>query len=68
MIKQKEKIIMLIERIDIESFGMLRNMHVTINNRINVFFGSNESGKSTLAAFIKFMFFGYSVRRGTPIR
>ena len=51
---------MLIERIDIESFGMLKNMHVTINNRINVFYGLNESGKSTLAAFIKFMFFGYS--------
>ena len=50
---------MLIERIDIENFGMLKNMHVTINNRINMFYGSNESGKSTLAAFIKFMFYGY---------
>ncbi|MCL2095598.1 MAG: AAA family ATPase [Oscillospiraceae bacterium] len=51
---------MLIERIDIESFGMLKNLHVTINNRINVFYGSNESGKSMIAAFIKFMLFGYS--------
>jgi len=51
---------MLIERIDIESFGMLKNMNITINNRINVFYGSNESGKSMLAAFIKFMFFGYA--------
>ncbi|MCL1859392.1 MAG: AAA family ATPase [Oscillospiraceae bacterium] len=50
---------MFIERIDIESFGMLKNMHFPINNRINVFYGSNESGKSMLAAFIKFMFFGY---------
>jgi len=50
---------MLIERIDIESFGMLKNLHVTITNRINVFHGMNESGKSLLAAFIKFMFFGY---------
>ncbi|MCL2157908.1 MAG: AAA family ATPase [Oscillospiraceae bacterium] len=50
---------MLIERIDIESFGKLKNLHFAINNRINVFYGSNESGKSTLAAFIKFMFFGY---------
>jgi len=50
---------MLIERIDIESFGMLKNLSVTINNRINVFYGMNESGKSMLAAFIKFMFFGY---------
>jgi uncharacterized protein YhaN len=50
---------MLIERIDIESFGMLKNLHVPINNRINVFYGPNESGKSLLAAFLKFMFFGY---------
>jgi len=51
---------MLIERIDIDSFGMLRNVHFPINNRINVFYGANESGKSMLAAFIKFMFFGYT--------
>ena len=51
---------MFIERIDIESFGMLKNVHIPINNRINVFYGSNESGKSMLAAFIKFMFFGYA--------
>jgi energy-coupling factor transporter ATP-binding protein EcfA2 len=52
---------MLIERIDIESFGPLKNFHVTTtNSRINVFYGSNESGKSTVAAFIKFMFFGYA--------
>jgi len=51
---------MLIERIDIENFGKLRNIHIQINNRINVFYGPNESGKSTIAAFIKFMFFGYA--------
>ena len=51
---------MLIERIDIENFGKLRNIHIQINNRITVFYGPNESGKSTIAAFIKFMFFGYT--------
>ncbi|MCL1792262.1 MAG: AAA family ATPase [Oscillospiraceae bacterium] len=51
---------MLIERIDIESFGMLKNVHFAINNRLIVFYGSNESGKSMLAAFIKYMFFGHS--------
>ena len=55
---------MLIERIDIESFGMLKNLHFGINNRINVFYGPNESGKSMLAAFIKFMFFGYTGSHG----
>lgn len=51
---------MLIERIDIESFGKLKNVHIAINNRINVFYGLNESGKSTIAAFIKYIFFGYA--------
>ena len=55
---------MLIERLDIESFGRLKNAHFAINNRINVFYGPNESGKSMLAAFIKFMFFGYAGTHG----
>ena len=50
---------MYIERIDIESFGKLKNVPIPINNRINVFYGPNESGKSMIAAFIKFMFYGY---------
>ena len=54
---------MLIERIDIESFGKLKNVHIAINNRINVFYGPNESGKSTIAAFIKFMLYGYAGAR-----
>ena len=54
---------MLIERIDIESFGKLKNVHLAINNRITVFYGLNESGKSTVAAFLKFMFFGYAGSR-----
>ena len=58
---------MLIERIDIENFGKLRNIHIQINNRINVFYGPNESGKSTIAAFIKFMFFGYTNTKESKI-
>ena len=58
---------MLIERIDIESFGKLKNVHIAINNRINVFYGANESGKSTIAAFIKFMFFGCAGAKNNKI-
>lgn len=50
---------MLIERIDIESFGKLKNVQLVINNRMNVICGKNDSGKSTLAAFIKFIFYGF---------
>ena len=50
---------MVIERIYIESFGALKNVHINTNSHINVFFGGNESGKSMLAAFLKFIFYGY---------
>ena len=54
---------MYIEKIDIESYGKLRNIHLTINSRMNVFFGGNESGKSTLASFIKFVLYGHAGTR-----
>ena len=50
---------MIIERIYIESFGVLKNINLSTNSQINVFYGENESGKSTIAAFLKFIFYGY---------
>ncbi|MCL2772194.1 MAG: AAA family ATPase [Oscillospiraceae bacterium] len=58
---------MLIERIDIESFGKLKAMSIPINNRINIFYGPNESGKSMIAAFIKFMFYGYQGNKDSKL-
>ena len=50
---------MIIEKIVIKSFGMLTDMTLDFSDEINVIVGRNESGKSTIAAFIKYMLYGF---------
>ena len=50
---------MIIEKIDIRSFGLITDMTLDFSEGINVIEGQNESGKSTIAAFIKYMLFGF---------
>ncbi len=40
------------------SFGGLQEKKITLSDGINLLVGDNESGKSTLLLFIKFMFYG----------
>lgn len=49
-----------IEKIEIASFGKLKNASLTAGTGINILSAPNESGKSTLAAFIKFVFYGFA--------
>ena len=44
---------------DIENFGCLSNYHMDFKEGINVVCEDNGFGKSTLAAFIRIMFFGF---------
>ena len=50
---------MIIEKIDIRSFGLLKDMVLEFSPTVNVIEGQNEAGKSTIAAFIKYMLFGF---------
>ncbi len=50
---------MIIEKINIKSFGMLTDMTLEFSHSINIIEGRNEAGKSTLAAFIKYMLYGF---------
>ena len=50
---------MIIEGINIKSFGMITDMSLTFSDGINVIVGRNEAGKSTIAAFIKYMLYGF---------
>ncbi len=52
-----------IEKLEINSFGKLKNATVTAKSGINILSAPNESGKSTVAAFIKFVFYGFSGAR-----
>lgn len=50
---------MIIKKLYIESFGKIKNREISLSDRINILEGENESGKSTILAFIKFIFFGF---------
>ena len=52
-----------IEKIEVASFGKLKNTFVSAEKGINILSAPNESGKSTLAAFIKFVFYGFAGTR-----
>ena len=51
---------MIIEKIVIKSFGRLTDMTLEFSDRVNVIEGENESGKSTSAAFIRYMLYGFT--------
>ncbi len=53
---------MYIKSLYIESFAGMKDREFTFSRSLNVIEGANESGKSTLCMFIKFMFYGLSGR------
>lgn len=55
---------MQIKEAKIFQFGKLQNQTVTFEPGINVVYGKNEAGKSTLHAFLKAMLFGMEKGRG----
>ena len=62
---------MIISKINISNFGGLQNVHIPrITDRINLFFGYNEAGKSTVLNFIKYILFNMkypdSLNRAKP--
>ena len=62
---------MIIESINIKSFGMITDMTLNFAEDVNVIVGHNEAGKSTIAAFIKYMLYGFgndSVEEGPDER
>lgn len=51
---------MYIKRLIIDDFGALQQRNVTLSEGFNLITGKNESGKSTLCAFIKYVFYGFT--------
>ena len=49
---------MKISKIYISAFGGLKDFTLDLTDGLNVIYGNNEDGKSTIAAFIKTMFYG----------
>ena len=49
-----------IDKIKINSFGNLQDKEIDLSDKINIVYGKNEAGKSTLLKFITNMFYGTS--------
>ena len=54
---------MIIRKINITSFGSLSDFSAELSGGLNIISGANESGKSTILAFIRFVLYGLPSRR-----
>ena len=57
---------MIIDHIHIDGFGKLRDLDAELSGGINIIYGRNEAGKSTLHAFLMAMLFGLSRSHQRP--
>ena len=55
---------MIIEKLVIKSFGRINDMTLEFTDGVNIIEGENESGKSTIAAFIRYMLYGFTDGNG----
>ncbi len=55
---------MKLRYINIRHFGKLKDKEISLKDGINIIYGPNESGKSTVHSFIRGMFFGVERYRG----
>ena len=51
-----------ITRLELIKFGKFADYSIDISDGMNVIYGDNEAGKSTIQLFIKFMLFGIPSR------
>ncbi|MBE7040214.1 MAG: hypothetical protein E7398_05755 [Ruminococcaceae bacterium] len=58
---------MIIEKLVIENFGKFKNYEIEFKEGINTLCGENETGKSTICAFILAMFYDFT-EKGKGIR
>lgn len=59
---------MIIKRVNIISFGSLKNKIIDFYEGINLIYGENESGKSTIQSFVKIWLYGFSNSRGRELK
>ena len=59
---------MKLKRVKVHNFGKLNDCEITFDEGINLIYGANESGKTTLHEFIKGMFYGITRQRGRAAR
>ena len=55
---------MIIKKVNIIAFGCLKDKIISFDNGMNIIYGENEAGKSTIQAFIKIWLYGMSNYKG----
>ena len=55
---------MIIKQLVMKNFGKFTYRDITFRNGMNIVYGPNEAGKSTVHSFIRGMFFGMDKKRG----
>lgn len=55
---------MIIKELRLKNFGRFHNKEIRLEDGINLIYGENEAGKSTIHSFIQGMFFGIDKPRG----
>lgn len=55
---------MIIKELKIDSFGGVENKLISLSKGLNLVYGENEAGKSTIEEFIKVMLYGFPQKRG----
>lgn len=58
MQKRKGGFFLKINNIKINNFGKIKNKEINFENNINLIYGKNEAGKTTILKFISSMFYG----------
>ena len=56
---------MKIKKLKINGFGKLKDKDIELKEGINIIYGKNEAGKSTLLKFITGMFYGVSKNKNS---
>lgn len=59
---------MYIKKAQLDNFGKFQNKTIFFSPGLNVVYGENESGKSTLHSFLLGMLFGMEKKRGRAVR
>jgi uncharacterized protein YhaN len=59
---------MKIIELHIYGYGKLENFHISSLNKLQVFYGENEAGKSTIMSFIHSILFGFPAKQSAELR
>ena len=58
---------MKLEKLSVGSFGKLEDREFLLSDGLNIVYGKNESGKSTLSSFIKYILYGFSSQKSRSV-